>query len=189
MNTDLGLVLDPTVCCLSHPAQLHPHARSEAVAHSEVGPVSVKHFNGSGITRVSLAIDENLVVKSHIKYPFGQGRSVERHIHKNIIPVPRTKILAFNPPLLIPESMRQQKPLSNNLRHEGLLINPVFCNSVSTFTKCACGDVRVAHGEKDIGFLRLVSCSRPEHDLFLIGNGVPKSKLIVTPDPETGIFK
>ena len=63
MKAELQLIFTPLICCLPHDTQLYFTSFLNYIPQSSIQPVSVKNFHTIAIPRVSLPIDEDLIVQ------------------------------------------------------------------------------------------------------------------------------
>ena len=82
MQTHLSLPFTPIVGRLLHPSQLDANFIANPIPQSDIGSVSVKHFDLSVVTDVSLRIDKHFIVESEIGCSLLQLSAVKRNIHE-----------------------------------------------------------------------------------------------------------
>ena len=72
MQAYLRLPLAPPIRSLFHEAQLGTEIIRQAIAHTEICTISIKDFDASVLTDVSLAIQKNLIVQCDVHHILGE---------------------------------------------------------------------------------------------------------------------
>jgi len=126
MQTQLHLGFGPVVSNLAHDPQLNLQVFFNRITQGAIGSIAIEELHGPAVSNVALAIDEQFVVEGKIQGTFVDDLPVQGNINKQIVPIARSEILVFHPPLLVPEPMPQVEDASDLLREEGFLVDSAF---------------------------------------------------------------